>query len=428
MLFRSDSSGRIEIEGLEDGTYVVKETKAAKGYLLDSEEKEVEIKDGKRATLKVENDPLSSVLIQKIDSITEEGIEGVKFLLYDGDNNPLGEFISDDEGYVWIDKELAEGKYKLREVEPAEGYISDDEVKTFYVQNGRTTEIVWENTPQTGQIMITKRAADFNHMTGLPEGAPLSGASFEIYSLTGNIVDRMVSDGRGIAASKKLPVGVYTIKEVSAPSYYALSDREIIAEIRHNGDVVKFEVLNKSLNLDLTIQKKGPNQASAGQTLQYDLYEIANKSTATLSSFYIHDRIPTDATRVLKVVTGTYSERMYYQISYKTNYREYRVLANNLLTKNSYEFSLHPNVLGLANGEYVTDVRLEFPKASAGFHQIEKMSVFCQVLPSLPKDYKIINRADVGGRYQNQWESAKTSWNTIIWGQSIPVVLPKTGY
>ena len=239
----------------------------------------------------------------------------------------------------------------------------------------------------------------------------------------------MVSDNRGIASSKRLPVGVYTIKEVSAPNYYALSDREIIAEIRHNGDVVKFEVLNKSLNLDLTIQKKGPNGTMAGQTIQYDLYEIANKSTGTLSNYYIHDRIPTDAVRATKVVTGTYSERMYYQVTYKTNYKDYRTLGSNLLTKNSYEFSLHPNILGLAAGEYVTDVRLEFPQASAGFHQIEKMSVFCQVLPSLPKDYNIVNRADAGGRYQNQWESAKTSWNTTVWATDSPTIkLPKTGY
>ena len=181
--------------------------------------------------------------------------------------------------------------------------------------------------------------------------------------------------------------------------------------------------------MNLTVQKKGPNAASPGQTIQYDIYEVQNGSTGTLENFYIHDRIPTDATRALKIVTGTYSERMYYKITYKTNYRDYRVLAENLLTKNSYEYSLHPNVLGLANGEYVTDVRLEFPKASPGFKMLENMSVFCQVMPNMPKDYRIVNRADVGGRYGNEWESAKTSWNTTVWTVNTPpVTLPKTGY
>ena len=427
--YETDESGLIVIEGLEEGTYLVKETKEAKGYKLDSEAKEVEIKDGKRTTLKVENDPMSSVLIHKIDSVTGEGIPGVKFLLYDSDNEPIGQFETDDEGYIWIRKELPEGKYKLRELEPAEGYISDNSEKTFYVQKGRTTEIEWENTPEVGQIVITKRSSEFNELTGLPAGSPLSGAVFEIYNTTGNLVDKISSGSNGVAASKGLPVGVYTIKEVSAPRYYALNDKTLLAEIRHNGDIVRFEVLNSSISLNLTIQKKGPNAASPGQTIQYDIYEVQNGSSGTLENFYIHDRIPTDATRALKIVTGTYSERMYYKITYKTNYRDYRVLAENLLTKNSYEYSLHPNVLGLANGEYVTDVRLEFPKASPGFKMLENMSVFCQVMPNMPKDYCIVNRADVGGRYGNEWESAKTSWNTTVWTVNTPpVTLPKTGY
>ena len=427
--YETDESGLIVIEGLEEGTYLVKETKEAKGYKLDSEAKEVEIKDGKRTTLKVENDPMSSVLIHKIDSVTGEGIPGVKFLLYDSDNEPIGQFETDDEGYIWIRKELPEGKYKLRELEPAEGYISDNSEKTFYMQKGRTTEIEWENTPEVGQIVITKRSSEFNELTGLPAGSPLSGAVFEIYNTTGNLVDKISSGSNGVAASKGLPVGVYTIKEVSAPRYYALNDKTLLAEIRHNGDIVRFEVLNSSISLNLTVQKKGPNAASPGQTIQYDIYEVQNGSSGTLENFYIHDRIPTDATRALKIVTGTYSERMYYKITYKTNYRDYRVLAENLLTKNSYEYSLHPNVLGLANGEYVTDVRLEFPKASPGFKMLENMSVFCQVMPNMPKDYRIVNRADVGGRYGNEWESAKTSWNTTVWTvNTAPVTLPKTGY
>ena len=427
--YETDESGLIVIEGLEEGTYLVKETKEAKGYLLDSEAKEVEIKDGKRTTLKVENDPMSSVLIHKIDSVTGEGIPGVKFLLYDSDNEPIGQFETDDEGYIWIRKELPEGKYKLRELEPAEGYISDNSEKTFYVQKGRTTEIEWENTPEVGQIVITKRSSEFNELTGLPAGSPLSGAVFEIYNTTGNLVDKISSGSNGVAASKGLPIGVYTIKEVSAPRYYALNDKTLLAEIRHNGDIVRFEVLNSSISLNLTIQKKGPNAASPGQTIQYDIYEVQNGSSGTLENFYIHDRIPTDATRALKIVTGTYSERMYYKITYKTNYRDYRVLAENLLTKNSYEYSLHPNVLGLANGEYVTDVRLEFPQASPGFKMLENMSVFCQVMPNMPKDYRIVNRADVGGRYGNEWESAKTSWNITVWTVNTPpVTLPKTGY
>ena len=427
--YKTDKSGMIVIEGLEEGKYLVKETETVKGYELDTEEKEVDIKYGKRTTLEVVNNPLSSVIIRKIDSVTKEGIYGVTFLLYDEHDNPLGQFVSDNEGYVWLDRELEEGKYKLRELQPAEGYLPDDVPRTIYIKAGQTTEITWENTPQKGQIVITKRSADYNALTALPAGSPLAGASFEVYNMTGNLMDKMVSAENGVAASKPLPTGVYMIKEVSAPRYYAVNTKELYAEIRHNGDIVKFEFLDNSIDLNLTIDKKGANQISPGQTIAYELYNIKNQSSAVLENFYIHDRIPTDAARVTKIVTGTYSERLYYNITYKTNYKDYRVLAENLLTKNSYEYSLHPNALGLAAGEYVTDVRLEFTKASPGFQSLENMTVFCEVMPTIPKDYKVVNRADCGGRYGNEWESANTSWTTIVWKQDTPKTpLPKTGW
>ena len=65
-----------------------------------------------------------------------EGIYGVKFLLYDEDRNPIGEFTSDDEGWVYItaddlpDGANTSGRFYLRELEAAEGYILDEEYKT----------------------------------------------------------------------------------------------------------------------------------------------------------------------------------------------------------------------------------------------------------------------------------------------------------
>ena len=68
-----------------------------------------------------------------------QGIYGVKFLLYDEDRNPIGEFTSDDDGYVYItaddlpDGANTSGRFYLRELEAAEGYILDKEYKTVYV-------------------------------------------------------------------------------------------------------------------------------------------------------------------------------------------------------------------------------------------------------------------------------------------------------
>ncbi|MDL2289003.1 prealbumin-like fold domain-containing protein, partial [Oscillospiraceae bacterium OttesenSCG-928-F05] len=365
-------------------------------------------------------------------SVTGEGIPGVTFLLYDGSNNPLGQYESDQDGYVYIgyDGGLPEGKYKIRELQPGKGYIGDEQVRTVYLEYGRTTEIRWENTRELGQIIVTKRSASFNETTNLPAGSPLSGAVFEVYSVTGNLVARMVSGSNGVAASQPIPLGVYVVKEVTPPKYYALNTRELLADIRHNGDIVRFEVLDENVDLGVTIQKKSQNQIAQNQMIIWDLFGIANNSSAALENFYVHDRLPTDATRGAKVFTGTWSHNLTYRVTYKTNYStDYKVLASGLSTKTNYELSIHTNVLGLQSGEYVTDIRWEFGTVPAGFKSETNPKIQAQVLATLPKGYKIVNRADVGGLYIGQWITAQTSWTTLIYSDPAPAPqLPKTGY
>ena len=428
-IYRTDSSGLITLPALPAGWYTACETKAAKGYIFDSEAHNIELRDGKTAVLIVTNRKASGIIIHKIDSLTKKGIYGVTFLLYDENNNPVGQYESDQDGYVFIGGELPEGKYEIRELTLAKGYTGDDVVHTISLEYGRTTEITWENTPEKGQIVVTKRSAQYSELTGLPAGSPLAGTVFEVYSTAGNLVDRMFSDAKGIAASKPLPLGIYFVKEISPPPYYALNPREFFAELKHNGDIVRFEILDENVSLGVTVQKKSQNSAMPGQTIYYDLFSIANTSSVALQNFYVHDRFPTDAVRGNKVFTGTWSDRLTYRVTYKTNYSgDYRVLASGLSTKTNYELSIHPNVLGLQSGEYVTDIRWEFGTVPSGFKCVENPKLMVQVLPTLPKDYKIVNRADAGGKYLDIWETANCSWTTVVYGGYNPPVLTKTGF
>ena len=78
--YRTDSDGKIALSNLESGWYTVIETKAAKGYALDSEPKHIEVKNGKQALLTVTNRQTSSMLIHKIDAVTGEYISYINRL------------------------------------------------------------------------------------------------------------------------------------------------------------------------------------------------------------------------------------------------------------------------------------------------------------------------------------------------------------
>ncbi len=426
--YKTDSSGMIVIEGLENGKYLVKETKAAGGFIQDNEAKEIEIRDGKRTTLKVTNDPASSILIRKIDSVTKKGIYGVKFLLYDGDNNPIGQFESDDQGYIHINKELPEGKYKLRELEPAKGYLRDDVPRTFYVQNGKTTEITWENISQMGQIQITKKSSDDNPYNGFPAGTLLQGATFEVYDRANNLLDTMVSDKNGIATSKPLPIGRYVIRETKAPNFYAANANTIDAEIEFVGQIVRLEVLNSSLYTNVSVKKRGYAQVAPNQSIRYEFNDIKNNSTTQLTSFYWRDTLPAEAVRLDKIVTGTWNQRLSYKIVYKTNLNGYRTLSDNLDTSKNNVIAASPAALGLPSNEYVTEVMFVFGTVKGGFAQVETPYIYCTVLPNVRHEQRFTNNTDVGGLHQNQWIMGNDRWVTVVYGKKEAQKLPRTGY
>lgn len=185
------SDGRVHIK-LDAGDYYALETEAKSGYKLDPTPHYFTVVDGKTASVTITNEAFSGVILHKINSVTKEGIYGVKFLVYDQNKNPIGEYTTDDNGYIYIDDLTVQGKGRLyiRELEAAPGYELDKEYKTVYVQPGKTIEVEWENTPITGQFQIRKYAAEYNEVTGTPAGAPLKGAVYEISEArSGKVVD-----------------------------------------------------------------------------------------------------------------------------------------------------------------------------------------------------------------------------------------------
>ena len=417
--------GRVYAPLASDSYYAV-ETEAGKGYQLDSTPIYFTVEDGKTTTKTVTNKAISGILIHKVNAITGEGIPGVTFLLYDGNHRPIGEYSSDQRGYVYIDNLTESGRYYLRELEN-EGYVSDTELKTVYVRSGEVTELTWENTPICGQIQIIKKSANDNPINGLPAGTLLEGAVFEIYDKAGNVVDTIKSDRNGRAISKTLPLSRYTVREIKAPANYSINPTVMTAYLEFNGQIVTFEVQNTSVSTGVSIKKTGPVQAVPDQPIRYVFSDIKNSSTVALDSFYWRDQLPAQVT-LSKIVTGSYNQPLSYKVVYKTNLSgDYRTLADNLSTSKVYVLDARPAVLGLAANERVTEVMFVFGNVKAGFAQVETPYIYATARSGLANSSGIVNVADVGGLYNGQWIQAVSRWLTTVYTKTT-VKLPKTGY
>ena len=410
---------------LEADNYYAVETDCPDTFKLDPTPIYFTVKDGEITRKTVTNKAFSGILLHKIDADTRKGIYGVTFLLYDSNMNPVDQFTTDQNGYAYIDTLELSGKVYLRELEN-EGYIVDEQLKTVYIKPGETTEITWENRAITGQIQIVKKSADYNPTNGLPAGTLLDGAVFEIYDKAGNLVDTIRSDSRGLAVSKPLPLSRYTIREVKAPANYGVNETELTAYLEHEGQIVKFEVTNKSLTTGVSITKTGPKEIMAGQPVRYTFSGIANNSNVRLDNFYWRDTLPAEV-RLDTVVTGTYNFPGTYKITYRVNGGEYQTLADNLSTSKNYTLAASATALGLASNERVTEVMFVFGQAPAGFAQVEKPYLHCTAVANLAST-SFVNVADVGGVYNGQWVQAVSRWVTTVYGKPVIPTLPRTGY
>ena len=433
--YTTNSAGLATVSGLEDGVYVVTELSCPEGYRLDSTPQNVIVKSGELATVEFQNEKLASIRIKKIDAVTKKGIYGVRFLVKDEANNLIGEYSTDQDGYIELRDILTDGKseikLKVEEIAAAQGYVLDSTVRTLRIRRGETTELVVENTPVLGQIQVVKKSSQDNPVTHQLKGSLLQGAVFEVENAeTGRIVDTITSDSRGIAASNPLPLGRYFVREIKAPRFYQLNTQKVEVKLKVEGDVVRIEMYNDAASIKTSIKKTGNYTVDAGDNMRYDITNVANQSNVPLDNFFWHDRIPTDAVRVGTITTGTYNARVWYKITYKTNKNGYRVLADNLLSTNRYSFKVDSGSLKLAIGEYVTDIRYEFGTVPAGFKMTEKATVYVYVPPYMANGYNITNRVDCGGSYQGEWDSSTSAWVTKI--HRVPIytkpTLPKTGY
>lgn len=424
--FTTNKLGEILLSGIDGGeTLYLQEIETLKGYQLDETVHEVTLEWGKTSAVELLNRPLSTLRLTKIDSETGEPIYGAVFNLYDAKNNLLGEFTTDRNGVIEFPRELAEGKYKLREIK-CDGYVVDPTIRTVELKSGETTELTVENRPMRGQIQIVKKASADNPVTKEKAGALLEGAEFTIYNDKLEVVDTITSDSRGVAASKPLPLATYAIKETASPEYYLTDGKVFYATLKIADDLVRFEVQNQPADVHVTVEKRGNMEVLAGDIMSYTFSQIKNHSNVALEEFYWRDMLP-DEVRLGKIVTGTWSERLTYSVEYKTNRKNsWRTLEDGLSSKVSYTLDCGRENLKLAADEYVTEFRFHFGTVQPDFCEETGPTVFVTTLANLKDGYRIVNRTDAGGRTGEEWVIGKDSWITVVWNKDRGN-LPKTG-
>ncbi|PEJ71899.1 hypothetical protein CN888_18710 [Bacillus wiedmannii] len=178
--------------------------------------------------------------IKKVDENDENIVlKDAKFDVIDKDNNVVATVTTNEKGIAEV-KDLPFGDYFVKEISAPEGYIKVDTPVKVTIDNTNIIEFVMKNTKkvENGQFKLLKKDSE--------SGQLLPGAQFDVIDKDGNVIETIITDGKGEALSKQLPVGTYTLQEVEAPKGYELSSSLVRVDVAAN-KTVTVDVLNKKI-------------------------------------------------------------------------------------------------------------------------------------------------------------------------------------
>ncbi|HFJ9278156.1 TPA: SpaA isopeptide-forming pilin-related protein [Bacillus cereus] len=185
--------------------------------------------------------------IKKVDENDENIVlKDAKFDVIDKDNNVVATVTTNEKGIAEV-KDLPFGDYFVKEINAPEGYIKVDTPVKVTIDNTNVIELVMKNTRkvENGQFKLLKKDSE--------SGQLLPGAKFDVIDKDGKVVETIVTDDKGEALSKQLPVGSYTLKEVEAPKGYELSSSSVSVDVEAN-KIVTVDVVNKKISEKVTGQ------------------------------------------------------------------------------------------------------------------------------------------------------------------------------
>lgn len=307
-----DEDGFASTKLLPYGVYTVHQTKG-----WDSREKITDFDvfintDGKTYKFLINNKNFESYLkVVKLDKETGKRIpyEGAAFEIYDSNNHritmqytypqvtSIHTFYTNKDGYLITPEKLPYGDYTLKEVQAPYGYVLDDTPIPFSIsqENSSTdtgvtvVKVKAKDMAQKGVINITKTGEVFSSVeenngvyTPKYSVGNLKGAVFEVYAAEdittldgtvryeqGTLVDTVTTDDDGVAKSKELYLGKYTVIEKTSPNGYVHNGTKYDVELTYAGQNVSvtstdISVYNDRQKVALSLKKIMANDKTFG--------------------------------------------------------------------------------------------------------------------------------------------------------------------
>lgn len=161
------------------------------------------------------------VVISKLDP-DKKAVADATYEVYNAENKKVFGGKTDKEGKLTV-KYLPAGKYTYKETKAPSGYALNPTAYAFEIDEKGVVAGTLIVTDPFANIVIKKVDAKTNKL--------LAGAQFGLYDSTDKLLTTLTTDNNGLVQFTKLPWGKYSVKELKAPSGYAVNGKLVTVEI-----------------------------------------------------------------------------------------------------------------------------------------------------------------------------------------------------
>ena len=222
-IYTTNAAGEILVDGLEPGvTIIVREVRAAAGFLLDESPQHIQIKSGETVHLQFLNKPLGNLIIKKNSSApTQEAVPGAEFEITYADGSYVdaaggtissnGRYVTDEHGEIRISGIV--GTVVVTEIKSGPGYQLDEanRTQTVTMNPGDTQTIQFYNAPISKVEFI--KVDEANRSVRIPD------TTIEVRRLDGALVTTLVTSESGQAFAQLEDGSYYAVETVANPKY-----------------------------------------------------------------------------------------------------------------------------------------------------------------------------------------------------------------
>ena len=320
-IYTTDSNGQIRIPNVT-GTVVVTEERAPEGYVMDAANKSqtVVVNPNEVQTVRFYNEPLCSLTITKLDSVTGKPVPGTVFTVKESNGTVLGSYTTGEDGTVTVNGLVPGSTVVVTETKVPEGYVLNSTPQTIVVKNGSgnsvtggvsssssissgNNSLVFENAP-TSTLIIRK------YIEGTAN-EPLSGVAFMVVDGSGAPVGSadgvLYTDKAGEVVVDGIEPGTtITVRETKTVDGFVLDGTPKTITVQE-GKAAELTFWNQRAG-ELVIQKKDKKTGAALAGVEFQLTYAGggyvDNANGHLSSNGIYT---TDANGEIRItgVTGT---------------------------------------------------------------------------------------------------------------------------